>query len=94
VSVTAFVLKMINLENFDGLDEGEDLEEEEAEEETEDDVEHKNKLKEVVDTLRSKRAMNTQRPSTIVHVNTGALEVSTSFSPFFYFFSLISSRST
>jgi hypothetical protein len=53
-----------------------DLEEDDELEETEDDKEHKNKLKEVVETLRSKRAMSAQRPSTIVHVNTGALEVS------------------
>ena len=59
-------------------EEGEDLEDMEGDEEmedTEEDKAHQNKLKEVVETLRSKRAMSAQRPSTIVHVNTGALEV-------------------
>jgi hypothetical protein len=68
-----------NYEDNEILNEGENEEEEDEEEdleETEDDKAHQNKLKEVVDTLRSKRTMSTQRPSTIVHVNTGALEVS------------------
>jgi hypothetical protein len=56
-------------------EEDENEDEEDDLEETDDDKAHTNKLKEVVETLRSKRAMSAQRPSTIVHVNTGALEV-------------------
>lgn len=66
--------KVLNQMNDFGDEDGgdEDLEDEE---ENEADQAHKNKLKEVVDTIRLGRSMNNQRPSTIVQVNTGALEV-------------------
>ena len=63
---------MLNEEELKEEDEEEEVEDEEYEELNE---ERNRTIQDTVETLQRKRVLSSQRPSTIVHVNTGALEV-------------------